>query len=152
MPAIHALDDRHHDLAGDVAAHDQRIDAVELRRTQELEPALVGAVDVAGVEELHPPLRQSGLAWLFNRNGSKPPVNLNAAAAIDGAGDEVDDESRQEDGDVVDDPGPVRRTVRLLKPRERIAQEDDRRGHAGDEGKDADQGDYRDAEPAPADG
>jgi hypothetical protein len=38
--------DRHHRLAGDVAAHDEGVRAVELGSVQELPPADVGAVDV----------------------------------------------------------------------------------------------------------
>src|SRR4029079_2673870 len=64
VPAVRGLDDRHHHLAGDVAAHDERVGLVELGGVQELAPALLGAVHVAGVVELHdPPSRARASAW-----------------------------------------------------------------------------------------
>ena len=46
------LDHRHDHLAGDVAAHHDGVDAVELPGVQELPQAHVGAVDVGGEEDL----------------------------------------------------------------------------------------------------
>jgi hypothetical protein len=46
-------DHGHHHLAGQIAAEDERVSLVELRRAEELAPALLGAVDVAGVVDPH---------------------------------------------------------------------------------------------------
>src|ERR1051326_7151513 len=56
---VSARDDRHDHLAGDVAAHDQRVAVVELGRVQELAQAHLLAVDVGGEVDLpvsHVPL------------------------------------------------------------------------------------------------
>src|SRR5207344_1944323 len=50
---VSRLDHGNHHLAGDVPSHDQRVGLVELRGVQELAPALLGAVHVAGVVEFH---------------------------------------------------------------------------------------------------
>src|SRR5579871_5943298 len=50
--------DRHDRLAGEIASHDQRVDAVEASGAQELPPALVGAVHVRGVVEGERSLRR----------------------------------------------------------------------------------------------
>src|SRR4029079_7517060 len=64
VSAVRRLDDRHHHLAGDVAAHDERVGLVQLGGVLERVAAHLRAVHVAGVVELHdPPSRARASAW-----------------------------------------------------------------------------------------
>src|SRR6476620_4878503 len=53
LPVRAVGDDRHHRLAGHVAAHDQDVRLVELAGVEELAPAHLGAVDVGREEDAH---------------------------------------------------------------------------------------------------
>ena len=55
LPAPAMVDDRHHGLAGHVAAHDQDIGLVEGAGIEELAPADLGPVDVGREEDPHIP-------------------------------------------------------------------------------------------------
>src|SRR5579884_588790 len=90
--AAASVDDRHERLAGQVAAEDQDVGFVERGCVQELAPALLGAVDVAGVVDAH----------LLDRNLLEAAADVDSARPLDRLGGEVDDEAAAEDREVED--------------------------------------------------
>ena len=66
--------DRDDRLAGEVSAHDQRVDAIEPSGAEELTPALVRAVDVGGVVEREG-LILGGGALLLAKQSQADPVS-----------------------------------------------------------------------------
>src|SRR6185437_5771242 len=99
-----------------------------------------------------PPAPVTSATGLLNRDLLEPLADVDPAAAVERPGDEVDDEAREEDPDVVDHAPPVTGAVRVLQAGVRVLPEDHERGDAGGQRDDADDRHHRDAADPPADG